>query len=111
MDNSGKLKALLIDLPMEKSDYFHILAKENSASMQAGLVTLKPGEDVGSHNTEEYEEIVIFLEGKGEIESEGMPSRKVNRGQAAYNPPHTEHNIRNTGENLLKYIYVVAKAE
>lgn len=104
------LKPLVIDLPLDKDDYFTILDKQMAVTMRSGLVFLKPGEDVGSHNTETYEECIIVLEGNGEIESEGLGRRKIRRGQVAYNPPQTQHNVINTGDGVLRYIYLVARA-
>jgi len=36
-----------------------------SVTMRSGKVVLAPGESVGKHNTECYEELVIILEGEG----------------------------------------------
>lgn len=102
--------AQVIDLPMEGSEYFQILGVKNAVKMRAGLVTLKPREEVGSHNTENYEELIIVLEGRGEIESDRSPGREIAVGKAAYNPPHSQHNVRNIGSGPLRYIYVVSKS-
>lgn len=101
---------LVIDLPLDRNEYFRILDEQKAVTMRSGLVALKPGEEVGSHNTENYEECVIILEGNGEIESAGLSRRKIGYGQVAYNPPQTQHNIINTGDKPLRYIYIVAKA-
>jgi len=102
--------SLVIDLPLDKTDYFEILNESNAVKMRSGMVTLQPGEDCGSHNTEDYEELIIVLEGCGEVETEGTGKREIRKGQVAYNAPETEHNVRNTGSELLRYIYVVSKA-
>ena len=78
-DNSHSLKPLIINLPLDKDEYFPILDKQKAVTMQSGLVTLKSGDDVGSHNTENYEEFIIILEGSGEIETEGTGRRKIGR--------------------------------
>jgi quercetin dioxygenase-like cupin family protein len=78
--------------------------------MRSGLVTLAPGKDVGTHSTEDYEEMIIILEGQGELEAEGAGRRAIGAGQVAYNPPDTRHNVINTGDGPLRYIYVVSKA-
>ena len=102
--------SLVIDLPHDKKDYFEILHESNAVKMRSGMVTLQPGEDCGSHNTEDYEELIIVLEGCGEVETEGTGKREIRKGQVAYNPPQTEHNVHNTGTEQLRYIYVVSKA-
>jgi quercetin dioxygenase-like cupin family protein len=98
------------DLPQAGSDYFQILGKESAVTMRSGLVTLKSGEKVGSHNTDDYEELIVILAGKGQLETEGLGRRAIAAGQVAYNPPHTQHNVHNTGSDILRYIYVVSKA-
>jgi quercetin dioxygenase-like cupin family protein len=105
------IQQLVIDLPLDRTDYFEILDGSNAVQMRSGLVTLRPGEDCGSHSTEDYEELIVVLEGCGQIESEGKNSRQISKGQVAYNPPETVHNMRNTGTELLRYVYIVSKAD
>jgi len=99
----------VVELP-RGNEYFPILDKHNANRMRSGLVTLAPGKDVGQHSTEDYEEMIIVLDGAGELESEGIGRRQIAAGQVAYNPPDTKHNVINTGDRPLKYIYVVSKA-
>ncbi len=101
---------LVIELPLEEVEYFQILSEANAVRMRSGLVTLQPGDDCGSHNTEDYEELIVVLEGRGEVETVGLGKRPIRNGQVAYNPPETEHNVHNTGTEPLRYIYVVSKA-
>jgi len=86
-----------------------IFEQKQSYRLRSGLVTLPPGESVGEHSTEDHEELVIALSGKGEIEAEGLGRANFGEGQVAYNPPNTKHNVINTGNRPLKYIYVVTK--
>ena len=102
--------SVVIDLPLDKTDYFEILNESNAARMRSGLVTLQPGEECGSHNTEDYEELIVVLEGYGEVETADTGKRQIKKGQVAYNPPETEHNVRNTGTDQLRYVYIVSKA-
>jgi quercetin dioxygenase-like cupin family protein len=102
--------SLVIDLPLDKEDYFELLNESNAVKMRSGMVTLQPGKDCGSHSTEDHEELIVVLEGCGEVETEGADKREIRKGQVAYNPPQTDHNVRNTGTELLRYIYVVSKA-
>ena len=89
-------------------EYVHLLDASESVTMRSGLVTLQPGENCGWHSTENYEELVICLEGEGHIESGDTGRRRLVAGQYAYNPPHTRHNVFNTGAQPMRYIYVVA---
>jgi quercetin dioxygenase-like cupin family protein len=88
-----------------------LLGPPRSVGMRSGLVVLAPGADCGWHSTDDYEELVICLEGNGEVRSEGSATRPVAAGQFAYNPPRTRHCIYNTGATTMRYVYVVAPAQ
>jgi quercetin dioxygenase-like cupin family protein len=108
--DESSLTPLIIDLPQDSADYFEILGKTKAVTMRSGFVTLKPGQEVGSHNTDNYEELIVMLEGSGEVETQGVGRRPIAKGQAAYNPPYTQHNVINNGSAPMKYIYIVARA-
>jgi quercetin dioxygenase-like cupin family protein len=78
--------------------------------MRSGVVALARGKSVGKHSTERYEELVIVLQGQGEIQITGGQKLGLHKDEAAYCPPHTEHDVLNTGTDTLRYIYVVAEA-
>jgi quercetin dioxygenase-like cupin family protein len=94
----------------DTQEYAPLLARGQTVAMRSGLVTLKPGESVGWHSTDEYEEIIICLAGSGEIASEGRANERISANHYGYNPPHYRHNVTNTGTAPLRYIYVVAPA-
>ena len=83
----------------------------DSITMRSGLVTLQPGKSIGMHTTSSNEELMIILEGQGTAQITGKDSFRFDSSTAVYIPPQTEHDITNTGKKMLKYIYVVAKAE
>ena len=87
-----------------------LLTEENASRMRAGMVTLGPGEECGRHSTEDYEELLIILEGSGEAELEGHGALAAAAGQVVYIPPGTFHNVRQRGDGPLRYVYVVAPA-
>lgn len=112
MTNSRKKPTPFVaDLPAESEKYVPVLNSENASILKSGLVTLKPGESVGAHNTEKKEELILILEGSGIIETGTTGSQTVRQGQVAFNPPETEHNVINNGPGLLRYLYVVARSE
>lgn len=101
-------KAISLDTKGEK--YIQVLGgPPGNRVLRSGSIFLKPGETVGKHSTENYEELVIVLEGKGELESANAPTLPMQANFAYYCAPHTEHNVRNTGTGPLRYVYVVAK--
>jgi len=102
----------IIKLDSKGQGYIRILGgPPETLSMRSGLVTLAPKKSVGKHNTENYEELVIILDGQAEIQIIGGEKFQLAKGFAAYVPPHTEHDVLNIGNCTLRYIYVVAEAE
>ena len=82
-----------------------------TAGMRSGFVRLKPGASVGWHTTGQNEEALVVLRGRGEALIEGQPGRALEAPMLAYIPPATRHNVTNTGDEPLEYVYVVAPAK
>jgi len=81
-----------------------------TAGMRSGFVRLKPGATVGWHTTGKNEEALVILHGQGEALIEGEAKRTFVAPALAYIPPATRHNVANTGQEPLEYVYVVAPA-
>jgi mannose-6-phosphate isomerase-like protein (cupin superfamily) len=81
-----------------------------TAGLRSGFVRLQPGETVGWHTTGTNEETLVILHGKGEAQIDGASAMPVTEKMIAYIPPATRHNVKNTGEAPLEYVYVVATA-
>lgn len=79
-------------------------------SCRSGCVVLKEGESIGEHNTENAEEILIILEGKGGLFMDRYRQLDFEKDAALYIPPHTIHDVGNTGRGLLKYIFFTCPA-
>jgi len=79
-----------------------------TCGMRSGRVELRQGEEIGEHSTGNHEEVLVVIEGQGEVILEGQSPLAIRGGQEAYVPPRTRHNVRNTACLLLRYIYVVA---
>lgn len=99
-----------IMLPNNLNKYTELLKPPRTITMRSGLVRLNPGQDVGLHSTKQNEEMLVILEGQGEVGLEGQAPLKISGGQVAYVPPMTKHNVRNKGTVPLKYIFIVSKA-
>ncbi|SPE32139.1 exported hypothetical protein [Acidobacteriia bacterium SbA2] len=82
-----------------------------TAGMRSGFVRLKPRGSVGWHTTGKNEEALVILRGSGEALIEGQPGRVFAAPMLVYIPPATRHNVTNTGDGLLEYVYVVAPAK
>jgi len=81
-----------------------------TVTMKSGYVVLEPGRSVGRHSTEHHEEMLVVLEGQGEMIFHDGSRLKIEGGTALYCPPETEHDVLNTGAGNLRYVYVVADA-
>ena len=100
---------LIIELKNDPEYQPLLTGEPQTCGMRAGRVYLKPGETCGEHSTDAHEETLVFLSGKGTslIGEEKIP-HEVGAGKVCYIPPHTLHNIKNTGTEPLVYIYCVA---
>ena len=100
-------KAFVIELNDETGYQRLIPGAPTTHGMKSGRVWLAPGESCGEHSTEDKEEQLVFLSGAGTaiIGEEQLP---VGAGKICYIPPHTDHNILNTGTEPLIYIFCVA---
>ncbi len=78
--------------------------------MKAGLVVLKPGEEIGEHSTEEKEEALVILSGQAEIFCAPCPAQIVPADSLVYIPAQTKHNVKNIGSQTLKYVFIVTPA-
>ena len=106
MPNSHKPKLI----KLESTERYQRLLDKDSGSLgiKCGHVILKPGENVGEHTTAEREELVIVLKGGGEavVDKEGI--LKIENNTLLYIPPETLHDIKNTGSNILEYIFITS---
>ena len=100
----------LISLGGGTSSYLPVLeGPPGSVTLRSGVVTLAPGSSVGMHSTEGFEELIIVLEGQGELQIDGHDPLPIEPGVAAYCPPQSDHDVVNTGSGTLRYIFVVTK--
>jgi quercetin dioxygenase-like cupin family protein len=108
----SKFQPKLVQLNLDSSTYQRILGgTPDAVTMHSGLVTLKPGETVGEHNTNDYEEILVIFSGEGQMIFEDGKTFNLKYGEVAYCPPHTKHDVKNTGTTFLKYVYIAAKTK
>jgi len=88
-----------------------LAGQPQTCGMRSGRVYLKPAQSCGRHSTKDREELLIFLSGRG-VALIGRASQpyEIGQGTVCYIPPHTIHDIKNTGSAPLIYIYCVAPA-
>jgi len=102
-------KSFTVDLRDGNVDQELLGGKPQTCGMRSGRVYLQPGEAVGQHSTKAHEETLVFLSGKGvALIGEEETAFEVGEGKVCYIPPHTTHNMKNTGTEPFIYIYCVA---
>jgi mannose-6-phosphate isomerase-like protein (cupin superfamily) len=106
-----KPKPKKVELDRTATEYLRILGgPPESVTMRSGYVVLLPEKSVGPHNTESYEELVVVLDGEGDMLFGDGSILQLEPYNVAYCPPGTEHDVRNTGSKPLRYLYIVARA-
>jgi len=100
-------KAFVVELNDERGYQRLIPGAPTTHGMKSGRVYLEPGTSCGVHSTEDKEEQLVFLSGNGTAKIAGEEFA-VGKGNICYIPPHTEHNIINTGTEPLVYVFCVA---
>jgi len=77
---------------------------------QVVLMTIQPGSEIGEEVHEDVDQVLVFVEGRGEAVIEGDAS-PVGPEQLAFVAAGTRHNFRNTGDAPLKLWTVYAPPE
>jgi quercetin dioxygenase-like cupin family protein len=116
-DTGGNIKMTaqpipkIMELDLSATGYMRILGgPPESVTMRSGYVVLSPSQSVGRHSTEAFEEMVVVLEGTGEMLFGDGSVMELRRHSVAYCPPETEHDVRNCGDGPMRYIYIVSRA-
>ncbi len=77
---------------------------------QLVVMTIPPGGEIGDEVHPDTDQILLFVEGKGEALLEGAVS-PVGRDRLVFVPAGTRHNFRNTGEGPMRLVTVYAPPE
>ena len=102
------MKVLVLKLG-ENSPSGFLLRETETMGMTVGMTRLSRGENVGAHSTGQNEEVLVFLSGRGLLIADGH-QHEVGSGYVAYIGPHIEHDVLNTGQEELRYVFIVAPA-
>lgn len=106
----SQAQAFVVEL-LDNNQYQSLMKKDGQLlthGMHSGRVHLAPGSECGWHSTEEKEEILVFLKGSGTSVIKGQGEYPVGAGKVMYIPPKTDHNIQNTSDEPLEYVFCVA---
>lgn len=106
MKLTDKLAPKIVKLDSDEKYTRLFSTKNNTAlSCRSGCVILREGESIGEHSTDSAEEILIILDGRGELFIEKFEKLNFEKNVAVYIPPNTIHDIKNVGKDILKYIF------
>ncbi len=84
-----------------------IIKPPASKVLKSGRVRLSPGEEVGEHVTDKREELLIVLKGTATLINSGE-TVILKEGETRYIREGVKHNVKNTSDKPLEYIYVVS---
>lgn len=93
-------------LPADTLHHEPLLEPPVSRALESGCVSHAPGKSGSEHSTKSYEEMLVVLQGRGEVVIAGGEPLPISGGDIAYIPPHTTHFVRNTGDVPLQYVYI-----
>ena len=101
-------EVLVIDLNEEPENQRLLGGEPQTCGMRSGRVNLAPGQACGQHSTKDREELLVFLAGQGVLIIDEKSSFQVGQGKVSYIPKQTNHDVKNTGDEPLVYVYCVA---
>ncbi len=108
--HTEKIRAVAMD-PGDSPNFILLKGEPETQSLRSGIVTLAPGKALGVYSTGSSEEMLVPLEGQGEIRFAEHEPLAMKPGLIAYAPAHTQHDVVNTGNSRLRYLFVTAKTE
>jgi len=86
-------------LTTENEDFRRILY--TGKHLQMVVMTIQPGEEIGSEVHDGIDQFFRFEEGKGVVDIDGVEN-SVEDGSGVIVPSGARHNVRNTGDKPLK---------
>jgi len=94
------------------SKYQRLFSRDSGTrGIKSSHVTLKEGEEIGEHSTNDLEEALVILKGKGLLLINSEEEFDFEDNSVLYIPPDTIHNVKNTGSGVLEYIFITSNAK
>ncbi len=94
------------------SKYQRLFSKDSgTCGIKAGHVILKKTEEIGEHSTNDMEEALVILKGKGQLIINKEDRLDFEKNTVLYVAPQTIHNVKNTGSETLEYIFITSNAK
>lgn len=109
MADLSKVKIVKLDPDSKYQRLFN--ADSGTYGMKSGHVILKEGEEIGEHSTNDLEEALVILRGKGRLVIGNNEGLDFEGNTVLYVSPDTTHNVKNTGNGVLEYIFITSNAK
>ena len=93
---------------VENDDFRRVLY--TGKNLQLVLMTLQPGEEIGSEIHEDRDQFFRVEEGAGAVDIDGV-ANAVEDGSAVIVPAGARHNVRNTGDAPLRLYTIYGPPE
>lgn len=94
------------------SKYQRLFSKDSgTCGIKSGHVILKEKEEIGEHSTNDLEEVLVILKGRGQLVINKKENLDFENNMVLYVPPGTIHNVKNTGKGILEYIFITSNAK
>ena len=95
-------------LTSQNADFRRVVYTGNH--VQLVLMTLQPGEEIGSEVHDTIDQFFRFEEGEGVVDIDGVENR-VADGSGVIVPSGARHNVRNTGDKPIKFYTIYGPPE
>ena len=107
---SDHLKVKIVKL--ESGVRYQRLFNKDSGTggMKSGHVMLGEEEEIGEHSTNDLEEALVILKGRGQLVVNKEGAIDFEADAVLYVPPGTIHNVKNTGRCILEYVFITSPA-
>lgn len=96
------------ELTKENDDFRRVLY--TGAQMQLVLMAMEPGEEIGEEVHDDRDQFFRIEKGKGEIRIDGKAT-KIKSDMGIIVPAGARHNIKNTGDKILRLYTLYAPPE
>lgn len=94
------------------SKYQRLFSKDSGTyGIKSGHVILQEDEEISEHSTNDMEEALVILKGKGQLTVNKKENLDFGDNTVLYVPPDTIHNVKNTGKGILEYIFITSNAK
>ena len=98
----------VIKLARKSEEFRRVLL--TGSNMQVVVMTIPPGEEIGEETHEHGDQMLFFVDGRGDAVLEGKTT-PVEAGHLVFVPAGTLHNFVNTGDEPLRIVTAYAPPE